>query len=208
MNLLKRKGDAKMDSNKLQELETLFNKFGIKNKVKINSDHKFLNIESYRIDLNNDETIYREKLVKNGGNGSACLVVPIFDNGDVLMVVQPRVFASRGVLLDFPSGYIEENEDTLKAALRELEEETGYSASSIELIGSYYQDEGVSDSLINIYVAKGIKKVGELHLDKDEYLEPFITSFSSLDELIEKGYIKSGGSQLAICKIKLLGSDK
>jgi len=197
-----------MDKSKLDELEALFNKFGIKHKEKIESNNKFLNIEAYKIDLNLGETIYREKLVKNAGNGSACLVVPLFDNGDVLMVVQPRVFASRGVLLDFPSGYIENGEENLKAALRELEEETGYSASSIEHLVSYYQDEGVSDSVINVYVAKGIKKVSDLHLDKDEYLQPFITSFSSLDELIEKGYIKSGGSQLAICKIKLLGRDK
>ena len=92
--------------------------------------------------------------------------------------------------------------------IRELEEETGYSANCVEHLLSYYQDEGITDSIVNVYVARGIKKVSELHLDDDEFLEPFITSFSSLDELIEKGYIKSGGSQLAICKIKLLGSDK
>jgi ADP-ribose pyrophosphatase len=163
-----------------------------------------LKVETYKIDLNIDKTIYRDKLVKNGGNGSACIIVPIFDNDDVLMVVQPRVFSSRGVLLDFPSGYIEANENIEIAALRELEEETGYKANSIEKIASYYQDEGVSDAIINIFLAKDLERVCEPHLDKDEYLESYITSFDSLDELVDKEYIKSGGCQLAINKVKLL----
>ena len=74
----------------------------------------------------------------------------------------------------------------------------------MEEIASYYQDEGISDGLIKVFVAKGLKKIGEMHLDPDEYMETYITSFSSLDELIEKGYIRGGGSQLSICKIKLL----
>lgn len=197
-----------MEKGKLDELEALFQKYGIRNREIVNTDKKFLKIETYKIDLNIGQTIYRDKLVKNGGNGSACIIVPMFDNGDVLMVVQPRVFAARGVLLDFPSGYVESNEDVKEAALRELQEETGYSATSIEQIASYYQDEGVSDAVINVFLAKGIKKVSDLSLDKDEYLEPYITSFSSIDELIEKGYIRSGGSQLAICKVKLMEKNK
>lgn len=192
-----------MDNKKLYELEELFKKYGIKNMEKIDSEKKFLKVESYKVELNLNKTIYRDKLVKNGGNGSACVIVPLFDDGNVLMVVQPRVFASRGVLLDFPSGYIEKGEDIKSAALRELKEETGYSASNIELVTSYYQDEGVSDSIVHILVARGIQKVSELKLDKDEFLEPFIVEVSALDELVEKGYIKSGGGQLAIARIKL-----
>lgn len=197
-----------MEKEKLEELERLFIKYGVKNKELVEKEKKFLKVETYKIDLNMDKTIYRDKLVKNGGNGSACIVVPLFDNDNVLMVVQPRVFSSRGVLLDFPSGYIEADEDIEVAALRELEEETGYRAKSIKKIVSYYQDEGVSDAIVNIFLAKGLEKVCEPHLDKDEYLEPYITSFDSLDELVEKGYIKSGGSQLAISKVKLLKGER
>lgn len=197
-----------MEKEKLEELERLFIKYGVKNKELVEKEKKFLKVETYKIDLNMDKTIYRDKLVKNGGNGSACIVVPLFDNDNVLMVVQPRVFSSRGVLLDFPSGYIEADEDIEVAALRELEEETGYRAKSIKKIVSYYQDEGVSDAIVNIFLAKGLEKVCEPHLDKDEYLESYITSFDSLDELVEKGYIKSGGSQLAISKVKLLKGER
>ena len=197
-----------MEKEKLEELEKLFEKYGVKNRELVESEKKFLKVETYKINLNINKTIYRDKLVKNGGNGSACIVVPMFDNGNVLMVVQPRVFSSRGVLLDFPSGYIQEKEDIEVAALRELEEETGYRAKSIKKIVSYYQDEGVSDAIVNIFLAKGLEKVCEPHLDKDEYLESYITSFDSLDELVEKGYIKSGGSQLAISKVKLLKGER
>ena len=196
-----------MDKKELEKLEKLFEKYGVNSLKEVETNKKFLKVKTYEVKLNNNETIYRDKLIKNGNDGSACIVVPLFDNNDVLMVVQPRVFSSRGVLLDFPSGYIESGEDPVKAALRELEEETGYSANNVKQIASYYQDEGVSDAVIKVFLATDLRKVGDLHLDADEYVEPYITSFSSLDELVEKGYIRSGGSQLAICKIKLLRSE-
>ena len=186
-----------------EKLEELFKKYGTKNIEKVDVKNKFLNIETYKVDLNLDKIIYREKLVKNGSNGNAALIVPLFDNGDVLMVVQPRVFASRGVLLDFPSGYIEKGEDPIEGAKRELEEETGYRAKKIIELTSYYQDEGIGDNMVTIYLATELEKTSELHLDKDEYLQTYITSFSSLDDLINKGYIKSGGGQLAIASVKL-----
>lgn len=196
-----------MDKKKEEQLEKLFNKYGVEKRELVKLDKTFLNIESYKIKLNLNKTIYRDKLVKNGGNGSACVIIPLFENDDLLMVVQPRVFSKRGVLLDFPSGYIESGEDVTKAALRELEEETGYKANKMLHLASYYQDEGVSDSIVHLFLATELSKVKELNLDEDEYLEPIIVGFSDLDELIDKEYIKSGGSQLAISKIKLLRSE-
>ena len=196
-----------MDKKKEEQLEKLFNKYGVISKELVKLDKTFLNIESYKIKLNLNKTIYRDKLVKNRGNGSACVIVPLLENDDLLMVVQPRVFSKRGVLLDFPSGYIESEEDATQAALRELEEETGYKANKMLHLASYYQDEGVSDSIVHLFLATELSKVKELNLDQDEYLEPMIVNFSDLDELINKEYIKSGGSQLAIAKVKLLRSE-
>ena len=193
-----------MDNKELEKIEELFVKYGVKRMEEVDQKNKFLGVKTYKVDLNSNKTIYRDKMIKNGNDGSACIVVPMFDDGNVLMVVQPRVFSSRGVLLDFPSGYVEKGEDPINAAKRELEEETGYSATDIVKLATYYQDEGISDAIINVYLAKGLKKTGNLHLDDDEYLEPYITKFNYLDELIDRGYIRSGGSQLAICKIKLL----
>ena len=193
-----------MDKNKLKEIEELFDKYGIKSREKVETEKKFLKIETYKIDLNIDETIYRDKLVKNGGNSSACIVLAIFDNDDVLFVVQPRVFSKRGVLLDIPSGYIDYGEEPLDAAKRELKEETGYEASNINEIACYYQDEGVSDSMVHVFIATGLKKVSEVSLDDDEYLETVVVKYDDIEELINKGYILSGGSQLAYYKSKLL----
>lgn len=193
-----------MDKNKLKEIDDLFFKYGIKSKEKVETDKKFLNVETYKIDLNINETIYRDKLIKNGGNGSACIILALFDNDDVLLVVQPRVFSSRGVLLDIPSGYIDKGEDPISAARRELKEETGYCANEMEEIACYYQDEGVSDSLVHIFMASGLNKVSEVSLDEDEYLETVIVKYSDIEELINLGYIKSGGSQLAYYKSRVL----
>ena len=193
-----------MDKNKLKEIDKLFCKYGIKSIEKVERYKKFLQVETYKIDLNINKTIYRDKLVKNGGNSSACIVLAIFDNDDVLFVVQPRVFSKKGVLLDVPSGYIDSDEAPLDAAKRELKEETGYEAENIKEIACYYQDEGVSDSMVHIFMATGLKKVSELNLDEDEYLETVIVKYDDIEELIDKGYIQSGGSQLAYYKSKIL----
>ena len=106
------------------------------------------------------------------------------------------------MLLDFPSGYLEKGEDFICGAKRELEEETGYQADSIEKLTSYYQDEGISDSMVTIYLARGLKKISDVKLDEDEYLETYIVNINDLDELIKREYIKSGGGQLAISLLK------
>ena len=192
-----------------EKLDSIIKKYEVKDmEVISHSQGSFLKIDTYKVNLNNGETIYRDRLVKGDGGGSACIVVPFLDEEHVIMVVQPRVFAFKGALMDFPAGYIEKDEDITKAALRELEEETGYRANKIKEVVSYFQDEGVGNSIVHIFFAKDLVKVGNLKLDKDEYLEPLIINVSSLDELVKEKYIYSGGSQLAIANIKLERSNK
>ena len=94
-----------MDKKTLDKVEKLCQKYGVKSKEKVNLENPFLTVESYEVKLNNGETIYRDKLIKNGGNGNACIIVPVTSDDKIMLVVQPRVFSKRGVLVDFPAGY-------------------------------------------------------------------------------------------------------
>jgi ADP-ribose pyrophosphatase len=120
-----------------------------------------------------------------------------------LLIVQPRVFTRLGAQLDFPAGYLNNDEDHKSAALRELEEETGYRASEIKEVGYYYQDEGIGDARSKIYIARGLKKVSDVKLDEDQYLESLTVKVDDLKELIELGYLASGGARIAYAELMM-----
>ena len=203
-----------MKRETLLKIEELIKKYGAKSLERVTSDKTFLKIETYKVELNNGEVIYRDKLIKNGGNGNACVIVPLVNENQVLMVVQPRVFTHLTAQLDFPAGYLDNNEDHKLAAIRELLEETGYKAKEMKEVAYYYQDEGVGNARNKVFIASGLEKVCEVSLDEDEYLESILVDIDDIEELMELGYIASGGARIGYDELmldkykKLLGKGK
>ena len=163
---------------------------------------KFLSIQTYKCTLNNGKTITREKLVKNGKDGSAAIIFPITEDGKVLLAAEPRVFTKETVDIGLPAGYIEENEDASVAAKRELLEETGYEADTLIPLGAFYQDQGCSGAYNHYFLALNCRKVCDQHLDKDEFIEYILVDIDLLDELIDNNIINGLNSAYAIEKGK------
>ena len=95
---------------------------------------KFITIleEDYR--LPNGNIIQRERIRKNNGK-EAVIIVGRTSEDKYLLVVQNRI---NGIVsVEFPAGYIEEGEDVLVAAKRELLEETGYTSDDLYLLDTY-----------------------------------------------------------------------
>ena len=74
------------------------------------------------------------------------------------------------VLIEIPAGKLEIGEERKSAALRELEEETGYIAEDLELIGEVYGSPGFCNEKISIYLADNLSE-GKMKLDEDEFLD-------------------------------------
>ena len=163
---------------------------------------KFLTIERYKCALNNGHTIVREKILKGKKDGSAAIIFPITEDNKVILAIEPRVFTKETVDIGFPAGYIEKGESPEVSAIRELEEETGYTSDNLIYLGSYYQDQGCSGAYNYYYLAKNCKKVKEQNLDKGEFIKYVLVNLSELDELMEEGYIKGLNSAYAIEKGK------
>lgn len=169
--------------NALKELKTIC--------LKKKEDSNFLSKETYLCTLNNGKKITRERILKNGTDGSAVIIYPITEEGKIIISIEPRVFTERTVDIGFPAGYIEPNEKPIDAARRELMEETGYDSNELIHIGSFYQDPGCSSAYNHYYLAKNCKKVTNQHLDKDEFVTYVLVDKNELDELVYKGYITS-----------------
>ena len=185
----------------MNEIEKIFNEFKTIKKIK-KEKNNFLKIESYLCELNNGKKITREKIIKGNSDGSAAIVLPITKDNKVILAIEPRVFTKKTVDIGLPAGYIDEGEEPIKAALRELKEETGYVSNKIECIGSYYQDQGCSSALNYYFIAFDCEKKYEQNLDESEFIKYIEVDFNELNYLINNGYITSLNSAFTIEKAK------
>lgn len=185
----------------MNQIEKYFNELKTLQMVETESGN-FLTTKTYECKLNNGEIIKREKILKNGGSGSASIILPITEDNKVILAVEPRVFTKRTVDVGLPAGYIEKNETALDAAKRELLEETGYTTDEFVSLGSFYQDQACSEAYNHYFVALHCKKVKEQKLDKGEFIKYILVDFEEIDCLIEKGYIGGLNSIYALEKGK------
>lgn len=169
---------------------------------KIEQNPSFLTIERYQIKLNNGKTIKREKLLKNKKDGSAAIIFPMTEDHEILLAIEPRVFTKETVDIGLPAGYIEEYENQKVAAKRELLEETGYEAETLQLLGSFYQDQGCSSAYNYYYIAFNCKKVKEQQLDEGEFIKYITVTMEELEELIQNNMIQGLNSIYTIEKAK------
>lgn len=111
----------------------------------------------------------------------AAAVIPVDDEGKIIMVRQYRL-PGDSTTLEIPAGCLDApDEDPKDCAYRELEEETGYKSDDIEFLYKFYASIGISDEIIYIYTAKNLIK-SQQNLDEDEFVE---VERYTLDELME-----------------------
>jgi ADP-ribose pyrophosphatase len=127
----------------------------------------FLDVRRDQVSLPNGHVVPREYVVHPG----ACVVIPLLDNGDVVLEKQFRYPVGRE-MIEFPAGKLDPNEDPLLCALRELREETGYSASEWAYAGCMHLAIAYSTEVIHVYFARGLTQ-GERALDDEEFLDVF-----------------------------------
>ncbi len=187
-----------MRKEKLEELNQYKKELQLIEKKQVHSNPSFLKIEQYTCTLANEQVFNRELLVKGYGTGSAAVILPITESGNVLLVVQPRVFTASTVGVEVPAGYIENQEDPKEAAKRELLEETGYLAANLTLLTSYYQDQGISCAYNYVFLAEGCQKICEQKLDETEIIKYFECTYEEALELIKSGDINDVNSIMAL----------
>ena len=117
------------------------------------------------VTLPNGATIELEMIHHPG----AAAVVPMKEDGTVILIRQYR-HAAGGYIYEIPAGKLHPGEDPKLCAARELQEEIGYRADSLQLLTSVLTTPGFTDEVIHIYIGTGLTK-GKQDLDHDEVIE-------------------------------------
>ena len=159
---------------------------------------RIVRIECDTVRLPDGAEAYREVVRKNPG---VC-VVPLTGDGRVVIVRQYR-YPYAEILPEVPAGKTEKNEDPADCAVRELSEETGYTAEKLIPLGIFYPSPGIMDEYLYMYAATGLKK-GKTHPDEDEFVEASSLPLEELVDLIMKGEIRDGKTQAAVLRTYLM----
>jgi ADP-ribose pyrophosphatase len=120
----------------------------------------------------------------------AAAVVPMRDDGKVILIRQYR-YAAGGYIYEIPAGKLHAGEDPKICAMRELEEEVGYVAASLQLLTSILTTPGFTDEVIHIYLGTGLT-IGKQALDHDEVIEIVELPLEEAMAQIREGTIRDG----------------
>jgi ADP-ribose pyrophosphatase len=137
----------------------------------------FLEVRRDDVQLPDGRPATREYILHPG----AVAVVPILDDGRLVLVRQYRYPVAK-VLLEWPAGKRDDGESTLACAMRELREETGYTAREWAYGGEIHNAAAYSSESIWIWFARGLTP-GPQQLDSGEFVEMVTLSEAELDAI-------------------------
>lgn len=122
----------------------------------------------------------------------AVAIVPVFENGDVLLIRQFRPSIGKE-LYEVPAGTLEKGETPLRTAQREIVEETGYKARRWEKVAEFYTAPGFCTELMHLYVARGLEPASA-EGDPDEVIRPVRVPLRRALGLVHKRRVRDAKS--------------
>jgi len=149
------------------------------------------------VELQNGNRAKREVVVHPGGVG----IVAVTDEKKVVMVRQYR-YPMEEELLEIPAGKLDDREDPFECAVRELSEETGYTANKWVNLGKMYPSPGFCRETLYLYLATDLQS-GEMHLDHNELLSVEEIPLDELVDLVMHNKLQDAKSVIGILKAKL-----
>ncbi|MBM7854158.1 ADP-ribose pyrophosphatase [Desulfohalotomaculum tongense] len=157
---------------------------------------KVVSLRIDSVELPNGKIAAREVVEHSG----AVAVVPIDNNGEVLMVRQYRHPVGK-ILLEIPAGKLDPGEAPDDCVRRELLEETGMVAGKLSKLFSCYSTPGFSNEILHVYLAENLTYQGQ-QLDKDEFLKVEKVPLSKAVEMISAGEIEDAKTIAGLLAVK------
>ncbi|MBO8176683.1 NUDIX hydrolase [Aeribacillus pallidus] len=160
---------------------------------------RVISLQVDTVELPNGKTSTRE-LIKHPG---AVAVIALTADNKLVMVEQYRKALER-TLIEIPAGKLEPGEEPEKTAIRELEEETGYTCEKMEHVISFYTSPGFADEIVHVFLAKKLRKLDtKKELDEDEFVELLEVTLEEAEQLIEGRRIYDAKTVFAVQFLRL-----
>lgn len=157
---------------------------------------KILNLRKDKVTVIGDKTSYREIIEHHGGVTMAAVT----EDGKMLMVKQYRKPAGK-VMLEAPAGKLEKGEVPREAAIRELKEETGYTAENVRELCSFYPSVGYSQEKLTIYLCTGLTP-GKTDFDDTEAIDNVEIDLEELYRMAVCGELDDAKTIIAVFMAK------
>lgn len=137
-------------------------------------------------------------------HGGACAILPILKEATAsepatLVMIRNQRPAVGGTLWELPAGTIDPGEEPLSCAGRELIEETGYKAATLEGFGRFYTTPGLTDEVMHVFLARDLTHVGQ-DLDEGEHIEVHAVRADEAMAMIEDGRLMDAKSVIPILR--------
>lgn len=124
------------------------------------------------------------------------MVVPLLADGRVILERVYR-YTVQETVLECPSGGLA-GDTPEEAARRELEEETGWIAGTLQPLGSYFGSNGISDERFHLFLATGLEAGGRIQREATEQIDLELLPFGQAAEMALSGGIRDAPSALAL----------
>ena len=155
---------------------------------------RIITVHSDTVELCNGKTAGREVVDHRGGVS----VVPVDGDGNVYLVRQYR-YPVGDFLVEIPAGKLEAGEEPLTCAIRELSEETGFTAEKIEFLGQIWPTPGYCGEKLHIYMATGLQP-GKTHPDEDEFLDVMKIPLEKAYAMAISGELSDAKTVIGLCR--------
>lgn len=154
----------------------------------------FLSVLRETYKLPNKKIVKKEKVIKNDGKNSV-IVIAITKDRKYIITFQNRIKDT--TIAEFPAGYIENNEEPIEAAKRELLEETGYITDDLFIVDEAYTSPGIDNSITYIVIANNCSKTNKKSSNGTELVNYGLFTEFELNYLIIKNIMNGAMNKLA-----------
>ncbi|MEM7030741.1 MAG: NUDIX hydrolase [Chloroflexota bacterium] len=130
-------------------------------------------------------------------NVDAVGILPFIDDDHVIMVRQYRYVFGENHRWEMPTGAVKENEDHEVAARRELREEIGYDADSLQFLNTFYSSKSIVQETVHVYVGHNLRQAQGTP-DETEFLEVQTFPFKDVLQMVLDSEIRDSMTVVAV----------